>query len=345
MAGYRLLRTLIRNPNSRSLQNLYSSSSTVFHSPSTTPPISSSCSSNSRFLSPFSRCFQFSDPMYISSPPLHSAMLLFLHGEAVHRKKTEESSDSNLNEKKSGGSSCSSELGVESTASVPRLVDAIDQKESSTNVDTNEGFVNLPNMISMSRLISGPFLGWMIMNEWYLPAFVGLAVSGATDWLDGYVARKMGINSVVGSYLDPLADKVLIGSVAVAMVKMDLLPSWLVGLVLFRDVGLVGGALYQRATTLGWQWKSWSEFTNLDGTHRRKMEPLFLSKVNTVFQLVLVAAALLQPEFGTLETEEYIKYLSWLVAATTAASTVAYGAQYYRHKSMVHAGGSFPRSK
>ncbi|KAI3928359.1 hypothetical protein MKW98_023960, partial [Papaver atlanticum] len=221
MAGYRLLRTLIKNPNSRSLQNLYSSSSAVFHSPSTTTPISSNFSSNSRFLSPFSRCFQFSDPMYISSPPLQSAMLLFLHGEAVHRRKTEESLDLNLNEKKSGGSS---ELGVESTASVPRLVDAIDQKESSINVDASEGFVNLPNMISMSRLISGPFLGWMIMNEWYLPAFVGLAVSGATDWLDGYAARKVGINSVIGSYLDPLADKVLIGSVAVAMVKMDLLP-------------------------------------------------------------------------------------------------------------------------
>ena len=75
------------------------------------------------------------------------------------------------------------------------------------------------------------------MNEWYLPAFCGLAVSGATDWvsipvnasndlstypfypnlllsshfmlqLDGFLARKMGINSVFGSYLDPLADKV-----------------------------------------------------------------------------------------------------------------------------------------
>ncbi|MCL7028338.1 hypothetical protein MKW94_025081, partial [Papaver nudicaule] len=130
----------------------------------------------------------------------------------------------------------------------------------------------------------------MIINEWYLPAFVGLAVSGATDWLDGYVARKMGINSVVGSYLDPLADKVLIGSVAVAMVKMDLLPSWLVGLVLFLDVGLVGGALYQRATTLGWKWKSWSEFTNLDGAHRRKVEPLFLSKFfsSTIYLILLV---------------------------------------------------------
>ncbi|KAI3988302.1 hypothetical protein MKX01_012091 [Papaver californicum] len=346
MAGYRLLRTLIKNANSRSLRCLVSSaSSTVFQSSSTAPPISFNFSSSSRFLSPSSRCVQFSDPMYLSYPPLQSAMRLFLHGEAVRRKKTEESLELNLNEKKSGGSSCSSELGVESTTSVPRVVDAIDQKESRTKVDTDEGYVNLPNMISMSRLISGPFLGWIIINEWYLPAFVGLAVSGATDWLDGYVARKMGINSVVGSYLDPLADKVLIGSVAVAMVKMDLLPSWLVGLVLFRDVGLVGGALYQRASTLGCQWRSWSEFTNLDGTHRRKVEPLFLSKVNTVFQLVLVAAALLQPEFGTLETEEYIKYLSWLVAATTAASTVAYGEQYYRRSSMVHAGGSFPRSK
>ncbi|KMT04055.1 hypothetical protein BVRB_8g186510 isoform B [Beta vulgaris subsp. vulgaris] len=55
----------------------------------------------------------------------------------------------------------------------------------------------------------------MIINEWYLPAFVRLAISGATDWLDGYVTRRMGINSVVGSYLDPLADKVLVRYVAV----------------------------------------------------------------------------------------------------------------------------------
>jgi phosphatidylglycerophosphate synthase len=48
----------------------------------------------------------------------------------------------------------------------------------------------------------------MIVNEWYLPAFGTLALSGASDWLDGFLARKMGINSVFGSYLDPLADKV-----------------------------------------------------------------------------------------------------------------------------------------
>lgn len=200
--------------------------------------------------------------------------------------------------------------------------------------------MNLPNMVSMSRLISGPVLGWMIMNEWYSAAMTGLAISGASDWLDGYLARKMGIDSVVGSYLDPLADKVLIGCVAMAMVKKDLLHPGLVGLVVFRDVVLVGGAVYQRASRLGWEWKSWSDFFNLDGTRPQKVEPLFISKLNTVFQLILVAGALLQPEFGTPETESYITYLSWLVATTTVASTAAYGAQYMRQRSALMAGKS-----
>ncbi|KAJ6363982.1 hypothetical protein OIU76_029008 [Salix suchowensis] len=94
-----------------------------------------------------------------------------------------------------------------------------------------ESFVNLPNFISISRLVSGPLIGWMITNEMYSSAFVALAIAGASDWLDGYVARKMNIDSVVGSYLDPLADKVLIGSVALAMVHMDLLHPGLVGLL------------------------------------------------------------------------------------------------------------------
>lgn len=163
---------------------------------------------------------------------------------------------------------------------------------------------------------------------------IGLAISGATDWLDGYLARKMKIDSVVGSYLDPLADKVLIGCVAIAMVHQDLLHPGLVGLVVFRDVFLVGGAVYLRGSSLGWKWKSWFDFFNLDGTSRQKVEPLFISKVNTVLQLALVAAALLQPEFGTQETQSYITYLSWLVASTTIASTAAYGAQYARRSAL-----------
>ncbi|PAN28060.1 hypothetical protein PAHAL_5G128600 [Panicum hallii] len=195
-----------------------------------------------------------------------------------------------------------------------------------------ERFLNAPNLVSIGRMVSGPVIGWMIVNEWYLPAFATLAVSGASDWLDGFLARKMGINSVFGSYLDPLADKVLIGCVAVAMVQNDLLHPGLVGLVVMRDLLLVGGAFYKRASSLGWKWNSWSEYVNLDAIHREKVEPLFISKVNTVFQLMLVAAALLQPEFGTDETQNYITFLSWLVATTTITSTIGYGVKYYRIK-------------
>ncbi|XP_074569236.1 CDP-diacylglycerol--glycerol-3-phosphate 3-phosphatidyltransferase 1, chloroplastic-like [Curcuma longa] len=106
--------------------------------------------------------------------------------------------------------------------------------------------------------------------------------------LDGFLARKMGIHSVFGSYLDPLADKVLIACVGLAMLKKDLLNSMFVALIIARDVGLIGGAFYKRAASLGWEWKSWSQFVNLDEMHRHKVELLFISKVNTVFQLLLL---------------------------------------------------------
>ncbi|MED6146338.1 hypothetical protein PIB30_033542 [Stylosanthes scabra] len=217
------------------------------------------------------------------------------------------------------------------------LLDRVDQdpNRSSSSNSVFDSFVNAPNCISFVRLVSGPFLGWMITNEMYTSAMIGLAISGATDWLDGYVARKMKIDSVVGSYLDPLADKVLIACVAVAMVHKDLLHPGLVGIVVLRDVLLVGGAVYLRASSLGWKWKSWSDFVNLDGTSRQKVEPLFISKVNTVLQLALVAAALIQPEYGTLETQSYITYLSYLVASTTIASSASYGAQYLRRSAIV----------
>ncbi|TXG47067.1 hypothetical protein EZV62_026361 [Acer yangbiense] len=295
----------------------------------------------SRWIAPF----QFHGPLFLSSPPwklLQSATPL---NGVVLRKVQALNLD--LIRSRTG---FPSKLGFGSGLPRPNLLDRVESKEEE-DVARNgllKSFVNLPNLVSVSRMISGPFIGCfcemklvnkivvcrqMITSEMYSSAFVALAISGATDWLDGYLARRMKIDSVVGSYLDPLADKVLIGSVAVAMVHMDLLHPGLVGLIVLRDVALVGGAFYQRASSLGGKWKSWIDFFNIDGTCTQKVEPLFLSKVNTVFQLILVAAALLQPEFGTLETQSYITYLSILVASTTAASTAAYGAQYMRKRS------------
>ncbi|KAI8000827.1 hypothetical protein LOK49_LG09G01633 [Camellia lanceoleosa] len=336
MAVYRSLRTVIsQNPKTK-LSRIFltlalPSPTPLFPSPS--PSHFLSHPSRSRFLSPLSNSIiPFHGPLFLSSPPWmlsQSSTPLYVQSDLVLLPRVHAF---NLLRRPSFPIN----FGLESVSSVPKLLNLTGTKGSSDSEVGGfvESFVNLPNLISMSRLVSGPFLGWMILHEMYIPAFVGLAISGATDWLDGYVARKMGINSVIGSYLDPLADKVLIGCVALAMVDMGLLHPGLVGLVVLRDVALIGGAVYKRASSLDWEWKSWFDFFNIDGTRPLKVEPLFISKVNTVFQLVLVAAVLLQPEFGTPETESYMTYLSWLVASTTVASTAAYGVRHLRSGSL-----------
>ncbi|KAF5944310.1 hypothetical protein HYC85_018387 [Camellia sinensis] len=315
MAVYRSLRTLIsQNPKTKLsrifLTLAFPSPIPLFPSPS--PSHFLSHPPRVRSLYPLSNSIiPFHGPLFLSSPPWmlsQSSTPLYVQSDLVLLPRVH---GFNLLRRPSFPIN----FGLESVSSVPKLLNLTGTKGSSDSKVGGfvESFVNLPNLISMSRLVSGPFLGWMILHEMYIPAFVGLAISGATDWLDGYVARRMGINSVIGSYLDPLADKVLIGCVALAMVDMGLLhllwhtvlikllgfEAGLVGLVVLRDVALIGGAAYKRASSLDWEWKSWFDFFNIDGTRPLKVEPLFISKVNTVFQLVLVAAVLLQPEFGT----------------------------------------------
>ncbi|XVF27846.1 hypothetical protein REPUB_Repub14bG0144400 [Reevesia pubescens] len=330
MGIYRNLLTLITK-SPKETRTFFTSSSTN----STTyiiPPLFSPFFHSNRVL-PFSPSLSkwfvpFNGPLFLSSPPwkLSQSATPFWGNFVVLRKVQA----LNLDLIRGGGAKFPVKLRFGSVLSDPRLPDRVEiTKEREALL---QSFLNLPNLISMTRLVSGPLLGWMIVNEMYGFAFVGLAISGATDWLDGYVARKMRINSVVGSYLDPLADKVLIGCVALSMVHNHLLHPGLVGLVVLRDVALISGAVYQRASSLGWQWKSWLDFFNLDGTSPQKVEPLFISKVNTVFQLILVASALLQPDFGTPETQSCVTYLSWLVAATTVGSTIVYGAQQMRRR-------------
>ncbi|XVE87810.1 hypothetical protein DITRI_Ditri19aG0018300 [Diplodiscus trichospermus] len=231
----------------------------------------------SKWISPFN------GPLFLSSPPWKlSQSATPLWGNVGVLRKVQAL---NLDLIRGGVAKFPVKLRFGSVLSDPRVLDRVetDREREKEREAVVESFLNLPNLISVSRLVSGPFLGWMIVDEMYGFAFVGLAISGATDWLDGYMARKMKINSVVGSYLDPLADKVLIGCVALSMVHNHLLHPGLVGLVVLRDVALVSGALYQRASSLRWKWKSWLDFFNFDGTSPQKVEPLFISKVIIIF--------------------------------------------------------------
>ena len=99
----------------------------------------------------------------------------------------------------------------------------------------------LPNILSMVRLAGVPVFLWLVLGpEWDGWALVLLMVSGFTDWLDGYLARKLDQRSTLGEILDPVADRLYILAVVVGLALRDIIPWWLALLLPLRDALLWG---------------------------------------------------------------------------------------------------------
>ncbi len=100
----------------------------------------------------------------------------------------------------------------------------------------------LPHLITSLRLVAIPILLFFLANERYTEALSTFVLAGMTDWLDGWMARYVGSDSEeFGKRFDALADKALVGSALLSLTVMGSVPGWLTGLVLIRDVALVGG--------------------------------------------------------------------------------------------------------
>lgn len=172
---------------------------------------------------------------------------------------------------------------------------------------------NIPNLISVLRLLLVPLTVWLIISEAYGAAFLSFMAAGVSDGIDGYLARRFDWRSRLGAYLDPLADKALLVSVFVTLGLLKLIPAWLVILVVSRDALIVGAVLLSRLMD-----------------HPVTVRPLMVSKVNTVVQilfavLVLGVAALGKP------LSQLVAYGSIPVGLLTALSGAAYLGSWLRH--------------
>jgi cardiolipin synthase len=99
----------------------------------------------------------------------------------------------------------------------------------------------LPNILSMVRLAGVPVFLWLVLGpEWDGWALVLLMVSGFTDWLDGYLARKLDQRSTLGEILDPVADRLYILAVVVGLALREIIPWWMAVLLPLRDALLWG---------------------------------------------------------------------------------------------------------
>ena len=159
-----------------------------------------------------------------------------------------------------------------------------------------------------------PVMIYLILNGYYLAAFWLFVAAGVSDAIDGYIAKQMGQATVLGSYLDPLADKALLVGVYMTMGQADLLPSWLVILVVFRDIVIIGGVVLLHIST--------------DGV---RMKPLVVSKINTAAQIILVTVVLSNLAFPQLEWSQFVLVLIYLVVATILASGGAYVVSWGRN--------------
>jgi cardiolipin synthase (CMP-forming) len=195
----------------------------------------------------------------------------------------------------------------------PAVWPHLDSAARTSYIGCMRASMNIPNVISLFRLVLVPFVVAMISRgEWGL-AFGGFLVAGVSDAVDGAIARRFSMRSELGAYLDPIADKALLVSIYVTLAFVGVLAPWLAIIVVFRDVMLVGGVV------LAWLL-----------SRPIAIAPLMVSKVNTAAQIGFAALALGAHAFG-IEDRVFLPELTLVVAALTIASAAAYLAQWLRH--------------
>ncbi len=182
--------------------------------------------------------------------------------------------------------------------------------------------LSIPNLITLGRAIIVPVVFWLLVSGQVQAAFILFVIAGISDAVDGFLAKRYGWQTELGSYLDPLADKMLVVSIFIALGVLGALPSWLVIAVVSRDILIV------IAIVLSW----------LLG-HPVHIKPLAVSKANTVAQLTLAAMVLADEGFGLgMEGTRFV--LVWITGALTVASLIAYLQSWLRHMAGSETDGS-----
>ena len=181
--------------------------------------------------------------------------------------------------------------------------------------------MNLPNILTIARIFFAPLLvaalvqqdivlrfgDAVITNEWLA---LGIFLSAAaTDMLDGYLARRWGQVTTIGTLLDPIADKLLISAALIALVQVRAVPAWMVILIVGREFAISG--LRSIAAAEGYTIRASD-----------------LGKTKMVAQVAAIAVALLSTRHPMLQEGAY--WMMWLVVAFAILSAVGYFRKFWR---------------
>ena len=135
--------------------------------------------------------------------------------------------------------------------------------------------LNIPNVLTLARILLTPFIVFAILEQQPTLALLLMGAAGLTDMLDGAIARYFNQRSVVGAFMDPLADKLMLISAIGTLYLVDHIPLFLFLAVIFRDIIIIVGAIAYEMVT-----------------HQLKMQPSMTSKITTVLQILLALTVL-----------------------------------------------------
>jgi cardiolipin synthase len=154
----------------------------------------------------------------------------------------------------------------------------------------HENIYNLPNFLTLTRLVATPMVGYLIIHNHHLYAFSLFTYAAFSDLLDGWIARRWKLQTVVGSVVDPMADKFLMTTLVTCLAVNGSLPMPLFALILGRDASLAISALYYRYASLPAP-KTMARYWDFS-LPSAEVHPTTISKGNTFLQLTLLGTLL-----------------------------------------------------
>ena len=173
--------------------------------------------------------------------------------------------------------------------------------------------MSIPNIITLGRIMLVPIIVWAIVSSQMEVAFGVFLIAGISDAVDGFLAKRFGMSTELGAYLDPLADKAMLVSIYVALGITDAVPRWLVILVVSRDIMIVSAVIL-----------SWLVDKPVP------LKPLGVSKLNTVAQISLACVVMAAVGFE-FDASLAVMALTAVVTALTLLSIGFYVAEWVRH--------------
>ncbi len=168
-------------------------------------------------------------------------------------------------------------------------------------------WINLPNSFTLIRIALVPVVIAAIVQGRLSAALAWFLAAGVTDVIDGATARRFGLSTSVGAYLDPIADKLLLSGTFLALAISGVVPWWLVGVIFGRDLYILTGAMVLMRLR-----------------HAHKFPPSVWGKLSTFIQIVTAVSWMAKDVLGSRAVQSFAELMIWLCAGITIWSGIHY---------------------